>query len=308
MKKYGYIIILTVIGNFSVWAQQLPHTSQFNDIRAVWNPAATAFGTEMKANLHLREQWISFNNAPRTGSAFVEYPLLDYNMSGGAGLTFDKSGPVSKIGLQLNYAYKLEGIFTRESQLSAGLSAGFSQYTFDPSSTVVNDLDDPLSITGRSSQFYPSATAGIFYISNPKMYDGDNVFFFGISYSHIYAGNILIGNYNQERNKHVFFEIGKRFQGYDSYIEPSIMFNYTNPDLITLIFSTKYELKDVFWAGIGFSSAKDLSIQGGIILPEFGSRYSYLRIGALANYGTNERASAFGLGFEALVSYVYEMD
>lgn len=308
MKSYIIAIILFLCMISTIYGQQLPYMSQFNTTRALWNPAATAYGTEMQAHALMRQQWLGFSNAPRTGAAIIEYPLLDYNMSGGAALTFDKTGPVSKIGLQLNYAYKLESIFTRNGQLSAGIAAGMSQYTFDPSGSVVNEEDDPLANMARSSTFYPSVSAGLYYISNPKMYDGENVFFCGMSFSQAYAGNVLVNDRDQERYRHIFFEIGTRLFGYDSYFEPSVMLNYTSPDLLYLVLSTKYELRDAFWAGLGYTTSRDLSIQGGIILPNAGSRYSQFRIGALANYALSDQASEFGLGFEALVSYVYDLD
>ena len=264
MKNIFLLISFIILIPFLTYAQQLPYTSQLNTTRALWNPAATATGTEMQNNLLMRQQWIGFSNAPRTGSANIEYPLIDYNMSAGAALNFDKSGPVSKIGLQLNYAYKLKGIFTRTGQLSAGISASLSQFTFNPSNTIVNEEDDPIYLDARSSSFFPTASAGIFYTTNPKMYDGGNIFFFGLSYGQVYAGNVLVNDRLQDRYNHIFFEIGTRIQGRDSYLEPSITFNYTNPELSTIIVGAKFELKDAFWAGIGYSSASDISIQGGV--------------------------------------------
>jgi len=308
MKNLIYIISISIIGICSLSAQQLPYTSQFNDSRAIWNPAATAYGTHMVTNVHMRQQWLGFNGAPRTGSLLAEYPLVDYNMSAGAGLTFDKTGPVSKIGIQFNYAYKLQNVFTRKGQLSAGISAAFTQYTFDPSEAIVNDVEDPFANGDRATTFFPSVTAGVFYISNPRKFDGGNVFFTGISYSHVYAGNVLANDSKQDRYNHVFFEIGTRIQGRNSYFEPSMMFNYTNPDLSNFILAGKYEMKDAFWAGLGISSASDVSIQGGYIMPAINSRYDELRFGVLANYGVSDRATEFGLGFEAIVQYSYNLD
>lgn len=308
MKNLIYTIALILISiNISI-AQQLPYTSQFNDSRSIWNPASTAYGTQMITNVHMRQQWLGFEGAPRSGSILAEYPLVDYNMSAGAGLTFDKTGPISKIGLQLNYAYKLNNVFTKKGQLSTGISAAFTQYSFDPSNTIVNDTEDPLATGDRATTFFPSVTAGVFYISNPRKFDGGNVFFTGLSYSQLYAGNVLANDSNQERYNHVFFEIGTRIQGRDSYFEPSLMFNYTNPELSNFILAGKYEMRDAFWAGLGISSASDVSIQGGYILPEIGSRYDELRFGVLANYGVSDRATAFGLGFEAIVMYSYDLD
>ena len=308
MKNLIYIIAITLVSITSIIAQQLPYTTQLNETRSLWNPAATANGTEMVNFAHLRQQWMGFDGAPRTGSIMTEYPMLDYNMSAGAALTFDKTGPVSKISLQFNYAYKLQNVFTRDGQLSAGISAGFTQYAFDPSESIVNDTEDPLAIGGRATSFFPSVTAGLFYISNPKKFDGGNVFFTGLSYSQVYAGDVLANSTNQERYNHVFFEIGTRIQNRESYFEPSLMFNYTNPELANIIIAGKYELKDAFWAGLGYSSGRDVSIQGGYILPNINSRYDQLRFGILANYGLSDTATQFGLGFEAIVTYLYDLD
>ena len=308
MKNLIYIIAVSIITISSVIGQQLPYTSQFNDSRAIWNPAATAYGTHVVTNVHMRQQWLGFEGAPRTGSLSAEYPLLDYNMSAGAGLTFDKTGPVSKIGFQANYAYKLRSVFTKDGQLSIGIGARISQYSFDPSNAIVNETEDPLANGGRATTFFPAVTAGFFYISNPKKFDGGNVFFTGMSYSQVYAGDVLANNAKQDRYNHVFFEIGTRIQNRDSYFEPSLMFNYTNPELSTMILAVKYEMKEAFWTGLGYSSASDISIQGGYILPEVRSRYDELRFGVLANYGISDRATEFGLGLEAIVSYSYNLD
>jgi len=51
-----------------------------------------------------------------------------------------------------------------------------------------------------------------------------------------------------------------------------------------------------------------VSIQGGYILPNINSRYDQLRFGILANYGLSDTATQFGLGFEAIVTYLYDLD
>ena len=307
LLSIGLVFFLCSI-HFSAQAQQLPYASQFNETRAVWNPAATAIHKDVRSQVFLREQWLGFNNAPRTGFLSVEYPFIDYNMSAGLGLIFDSSGPVSKVGIQLNYAYKINGIFSDDGQLSGGLSAVFTQYSFDPDKTVIREKEDPIALSGQSAGFFPGATIGLFYISNPDLRGRDNAFFFGCSYAQIYSGEILINGSNQERSSHIFVEVGKRFQGYDSFVESSLKFNYSNPELAILTFNTQYEMHDSFWGGLGFTSTKELSIQGGVIIPDFGTRYGYLRLGALASFGLGERASEFGNGIEALVSYIYELD
>lgn len=305
--RYIFLLLCAAFVQIAV-AQQLPYISQFSESRSIWNPAATAYDHYIHTDLHMRQQWLGFDGAPTSGYLSAGYPLLDYNMSVGLGLTFDKTGPVQKVGAEVNYAYKLRNIFTRDAQLSIGIGAGIQQYSFDPSNAVVRDAEDPLVGTGKASSMFPSVKAGFFFISNPKKYDGGNVFYMGGSFTQVYAGDILTDGINQKRVRHMFFEVGTVIQGRNSFIEPSLMFNNASPELATLVASVRYEMRDAFWAGIGYSTASDMSIQAGFILPEMGGQYGQLRLGALANYGIHNQANEFGLGFEALVSYLYDLD
>ena len=65
-------------------AQQLANSSHIAETRAIWNPAFTAVGNDMIFDGFFRMQWLGFKGAPITGFASFQYPLLKYNMSGGA--------------------------------------------------------------------------------------------------------------------------------------------------------------------------------------------------------------------------------
>ena len=75
-------------------------------------------------------------------------------MSTGGSLLFDKTGPVSKIGLQLNYAYKVMDALGDDSQLSLGITAGGQSYSYNTTNAVVNQTDDPSLGKSGSSGFF----------------------------------------------------------------------------------------------------------------------------------------------------------
>lgn len=308
MKKI--LLIYSIIffsGLAKLSAQQLAQSTFVEEAKHYWNPAATGVDENMRTSLFFRQQWIGFgSSAPRTGFVSVQYPFVDMNMSAGAIINFDQTGPVSKKGLQLTYAYKLKGIIGDESQLSLGINAGFQQYVFSPSNQVFNDINDQLLLGSNSSALYPAVGAGVYYLSSTKEYD-ENVFFAGFAFRNAFTTDVLINDNNQVRERHIHFNIGARVYQQNSYIEPSITVNYSKPDLLDIRAGLRYEMEDAFWAGLGYATNNEVSFQGGVVIPEFGNRYGSLRIGGLGNFGISDSISSFGPGFEIFVGYAYNL-
>lgn len=308
MKKYIYIFILIVFGSsIDLIGQQLSQSSFVEDAKHYWNPAATGVDENMRTNLFFRQQWLGFgSSAPRTGFLSFQYPFVDMNMSAGAIVNFDQTGPVSKKGLQLTYAYKLREVLGDESQLSLGINAGFQQYGFNPSGEIFNDSGDVLLQGGTSSALYPAIGAGIYFLSSTEEYKG-NVFFAGFAFRNAFTTEVLINDSNQEREGHIHFNVGTRVYQQSSFIEPSLTVNYTKPDILDIRAGLRYEMEEAFWAGLGYSTTNEVSFQGGVILPEFGNKYGSLRIGLLGNLGISNNVSDFGPGLEIFVGYGYDL-
>lgn len=308
MKTVKIILLICIGLNSALTAQQLPYMSQLGDAKTYWNPAATALGTNMNVDVFVRQQWLGFKGAPTTGFINYQYPFVDSRMSTGGSLLFDKTGPVSKIGLQLNYAYKVMDALGDDSQLSLGITAGGQSYSYNTTNAVVNQTDDPSLGKSGSSGFFPSVGAGFYYISDNRQYRADNTFFLGFSYLQAYEANVLINNLNQKRYAHMVLDFGTRLYSTSGYFEPSFTLNYVKPELINLQVGAKYEMRDRFWAGLGYSSVSDLNLQGGIIFSDFGNRDANLRVGVLANIGITSAIQYFGPGFEFFMRYEFDMD
>lgn len=308
MKRILFIFSTIMLwGVVQLSAQQLAQSTFVEEAKHYWNPAATGVDENMRTSLFFRQQWLGFgSSAPRTGFLSFQYPFVDMNMSAGAIINFDQTGPVSKKGLQLTYAYKLKEVLGEDSQLSLGINAGFQQYVFNPSGEIFNDEGDQLLQGGSSSALYPAIGAGVYYLSSTREYY-ENVFFVGFAYRNAFTTDVLVNESNQERERHIHFNVGTRVYQQDSYIEPSITVNYSKPDLIDIRAGLRYEMQDAFWAGLGYSTNNEVSFQGGVILPEFGNRYGSLRIGALGNFGISDSLSAFGPGFEFFIGYGYDL-
>jgi len=296
---------LNGVGQLS--AQQLAQSTFVEEAKHYWNPAATGVDENMRTSLFFRQQWLGFgSSAPRTGFLSFQYPFIDMNMSAGAIINFDQTGPVSKKGLQLTYAYKLKEVLGEDSQLSLGINAGFQQYVFNPNSQIFNDENDILLQGSSSSALYPAIGAGIYFLSSTREYD-ENVFFAGFAFRNAFTTDVLINNTNQARERHVHFNIGTRVYQQNSFIEPSITVNYSKPDLLDIRAGLRYEMEEAFWAGLGYSTTNEVSFQGGVVLPEFGNRYGSLRIGGLGNFGISDNLTTLGPGFEIFIGYGYDL-
>lgn len=306
MNRIGIIGSFICIVLSSGISQQLANSSHFTESRTAWNPAFTAIGNDMIFDGFFRMQWLGFSGAPVSGFTSFQYPLLNQNMSGGAILHFDKTGPVSKLGVQLNYAYMLKSFLSRYGQLSFGISGNFQQYSFNGSDQIYNDQNDNLIVSSRTSSFFPSIGGGFYYTTSTREYK-ENSFFIGAAVNQIYTTKVLVNNFDQVRQKHIHFNLGGRFYSYDTYIEPMITANIVNPDIIDVLYGLKFEKENTFWAGLGYASSGMMAFQGGIILDQFGNKYSKLRIGGLASYGIGSTLAKTGPGFELYVGYNFDM-
>jgi type IX secretion system PorP/SprF family membrane protein len=307
MRNTLYIIIALLVST-AAYSQQLPETTPIQDLQHVWNPAFLAPGTEMEVSAFYRKKWVGFDNAPNTAFVTIQYPFVDQNMSAGASIISDKTGPVSKLGLQLSYAYKLKEIFKRDDQISLGVQGYLYQYKFNPNGEVTTSPDDILLMNNASqTRFNPSMGFGFAYRSYDEEFDGENIFYFGGSVMQFLESELALSSATAPRERHYFMNVGGKFFSYDYYIEPSVQVNYVNPEIIDIVLGAKFEMEETFWAGLNYSSINDLSINGGVILNDVGDRYSYLKIGAIAGINVGDVFSA-GPGFEFYVGYVFDVD
>ncbi len=304
-------LIFAVLGIFMVgglYGQQLTQTTPIaSGLNHIWNPAFTAVGTKLDASLFYRRQWLGFDGAPSTAVASIQYPFVDMNMSAGAQIIADRTGPVSKNGIQLNYAYKLRELLNRDDQLTFGINGYFHQFNFSSDMVTIRDQDDVLLTSNRQSKFVPAFGVGMAYHSSTEDYDGENIFYLGFSALQVLASDLLLEQGNAKRERHFFVNMGTKLFGYNHYIEPSLQVNFVNPEIINYILGAKFELEESFWAGLSYSSVADVAINGGVILNEIAGRYTELKIGVLANINGGSLLSA-GPSFEFYASYTLDLD
>ncbi|MFZ1703528.1 MAG: PorP/SprF family type IX secretion system membrane protein [Saprospiraceae bacterium] len=304
--RFFISMVLVLLYANVVTAQQIPNSSHIVETKAFWNPAATATGTDMITDAFFRMQWLGFEGAPFSGMLSFQYPLVNLNMSAGVILHYDNTGPVSKVGAKINYAYKIKEFFGRYDQLSIGLSANLQMYSFDPTNTKFNDKNDLVLAANRTSTFFPAAGIGMYYLSSTRAYR-ENAFYFGLATNQIFTTNVLVNEVDQERANHWHLNAGGKIYSFDMMFEPSIMANMVKPSVIDVLYSLKMEMRNSFWAGLGYASSGILAAQGGVILDKFGSKFANLRIGVLGNFGLVRGLGELGPGAELYVGYNFDV-
>ena len=169
-QKYSFkgILVLVMMISMSVQAQQLPQFSQyiFNGLHI--NPAYAGYKGDGYIQTTYRSQWINFPGAPKTLSFTADLSANEGRM--GLGVTYlkDQIGLTeSNLGM-LTYSYRIAT--GDKSMLSLGVSAGISEYAFDPTRMVTVN-PDPLLPSSRVAATSPNLNTGLFFHSE-KFYAG----------------------------------------------------------------------------------------------------------------------------------------
>ena len=183
-------VILTLTLFFSsgfLLAQQRAQYSQFALNNYLQNPAITGIEDYTDVRLGFRNQWVGIEGAPRSLYMSAHMPVnkknvsteVNYLMRNGRkvktivdqktdksknhkikphqGVGFlaesDKSGAISRTGLNLTYAYHLP--VSRTVKVAGGVSAGILNYSINTQSLVLDNTQDPaLAGNGlRNTQF-----------------------------------------------------------------------------------------------------------------------------------------------------------
>lgn len=300
--KWLAVVVICFIAQIS-HTQEIGQLSFFNETHYIWNPAFTALQKNLEAQMLFRQQWISVPGAPQSGYAGVQKNVVDANMGLGGVISLDRSGPVSKNGIQLSNAYRLREVFGENTLLSMGLSAGISQLRFDATSEIWNEDDDPLINLMPNSAIMYTFSFGFVFLSDTDIVPTETSFYVGAAWQQFYASNVLLMDADFSRQRHIYLNAGVKIPFSESMLEPSLAVNYVRPSLVDIQVAVKYEMDELFWVGVGYSSISEATLHGGVILNDVISRGSKLRIGALGNYGTGPIAMDNGLGFEFLMNY-----
>jgi type IX secretion system PorP/SprF family membrane protein len=295
MKKIFYILIF-VGGLFNMaLAQQLPQYTNYvlNDF--VLNPALSGVGDDFEVKSNNRYQWIGINGAPRTYVLSAEGPQMNKNMGYGGYVYSDVTGPTSRVGFDLSYAYHVK--LTEKMKLSLGLSGGLQQFSVDGTQITLHDQNDPALGPSLQSVLVPDVGFGALLYTDK--------YYLGISIPQIYQAQLKFFDYTSGTistlASHYFVSGGYKYDATDNLrLEPSFMLNYVSPVPVQVNVGVRAIYKKMTWLGLSYRSGDAVSVLIGYTYQDYLMiAYAYdIPISTISKYGINSQEIMFGLKFK----------
>lgn len=150
-------------------AQQLTQYTQYVFNHFSVNPAVAGSKECLDVRLGVRQQWVGFEGAPRTGWASLhgmlrsrKKPYVTNRHGIGAFAEADNAGNWGYSRFLLAYAYHIE--MMDDTYLAFGAFAGVQQMKFDLGNVIAGDFNDPALEGGSASVLVmPEITPGIWW-------------------------------------------------------------------------------------------------------------------------------------------------
>ena len=166
MKKLYFLTAFALLTFFDVSAQQDPHYTQYMYNMSVINPAYAGSKENMTGGLLYRKQWVQIEDAPTTGTFFINSPV-GKNVGLGLSAITDKIGPVEENNIYADFSYTLN--LGGEHRLAFGLKGGATFHKVGLFSEIGNgnvpDANDP-AFSENSNRTFLNIGSGLFYYTN----------------------------------------------------------------------------------------------------------------------------------------------
>lgn len=283
MKKLVFtlgILLAGLVGN----AQQLTFSSQYMLNHYYTNPGAAGSTEYSPVAISFRQQWVGFNEAPRTQSFSFHTPI-DGHHAAGFMLYNDVTGPLKRFSFQGTYTYHVE--FSNNSHLGLGLSAMVNQHSLDGTTFNLNSTTDQVLTNGVAKSTNFDADFGVYYYTND--------YYAGIAIPQLFQNKYKFGDNIEELNKqkrHYYFMGGYKFKIDEMWdIEPSFLMKTVAHAPVQFELTTRAHYNKMFWAGLSWRMKASVVLMAGVLYKDFAFGYSFdITTNNIRNYssGTHE--------------------
>ena len=242
------------------------------------NPAATGNSNNVDVFLLNRQQWVGFDNAPRT-SILNAHSYFNSIQSGlGFSLMFDKLGVSYRtVNAMLSYAYHVD--LTDDVLLSMGLSGGLYNSSWDPRKNSFLQEEDDDFYNNASKRTSADFDAGV----ELNGYGAS----FGLSVTHLLSASPEDA-YSGKPGR-AFYSYARYRKAIDRYFDivPGIMYRNSNHSNFFDFNVMGYYMKK-YWAGLSYRPNNSFAIMIGGEYNMFRIGYSYDRsAGATSSLAAN---------------------
>ena len=293
------VVVASIVFNLS--AQQYTVFSQYMFNPYFINPGAAGTSDGIPISFGYHQSWTGFHNAPSM-QILSGHSAINDEMGAGGKIFNYSTGPLSRLGFEGTYAYRLE--FGNDMHLSLGLSGILYQLNLNRSKLDMKNSDDVVLMrTTNDKMIVPDAAFGAYLYQ-------DN-FFVGLSATQLLGRKVDLMSdvlqVNQER--HYYLTGGYNFEISDNFgLQPSILGRFVEAMVYQIDLNVKASIKKMAFFGISYrSNLDDLSASSGdaaVVMVGlqtdnlmFGYSYDYT-LSDIGNYsnGSHEIMIVFTIG------------
>lgn len=295
VKKISSVLIVAIallaFSNRAV-AQQDPMYTQYMDNMLIINPGYAGSQNTGSFLMVSRNQWVSFEGAPKTLSFSYQTPFKEKNVGLGFSVMNDKIGPQKQTGVYFDYSYFLR--ISEKYKLGMGLKGGVSFYR--AALTELDPIDpDPIFSNDIYKNFLPNLGVGFYLYSNDT--------YFGFSIPKLIRNNITRDDYAtdyiQREEIHFYFNAGKKFSfGNNLQLKINTLVRYVRIAPVTWDVTTMLGFKEKFWVGGMFRLNDSYGILAQFKMKRITIGYSYdITYSALSTFNAGTHEIMFGYNF-----------
>ena len=289
--------ILIVLFQLQLSGQMFPLSDHYVVNALAINPAFAGCQDALSLTTSYRDQWVGFNDAPKSYILSVHTPV--FNDRVGLGLLIDNNsiGIFKETSFLGNYAYRME---LREGKLALGLGFGVTIYNTAWNELVAADPNDIQLMNNPTSAVLPTFSLGTYYYTKK--------YFIGISMPLFlsYEQDKSTGKYKIDNNfsgSNYFFTTG-----YEVGISPQVKFlpflliKYHPNNAIQIDYNAQISLKDRIWLGIGY---RDKDILVGMLQCQLNYQ---IRIAYSYDYDFSSIGKYMNGSHEIVLNYIFRFE
>ncbi len=279
MRKVVALICSFFIISGFLWAQQMPHYSNYIMNNYLINPAVGGSYGFWNAKVGYRNQWSNlikrnefgkrgFNTAFATVHGPINYPdprLRHRDKKphhGVGGFVFsDITGPLKYNGGFVSYSFHKH--FSRRFTASIGLNLGVKEFVINWDQVrFIEEPDDPLAVESVQRNVLPDANIGGFLYSD--------FMYFGITVDQLFRSRLTVRDPNNPAlsldnearlRNHYFVTGGYKFEmTRDFFFYPSAMVEYVYGSRLQFDLNARFLYSDYVWLGIAYRNMDAVSL------------------------------------------------
>lgn len=288
MKNIFRIILFVGITNV-VSAQQIPLTSQYMFNNYLLNPAEAGSLDYIPITLSARAQWNGIKGAPKT-EFFSAHSKLGANNGVGGYVYKDETGPISKKGIQLSYAYHLS--INDEAKISFGLAGLLFLHDINSAYLLPGEGDDELLNTLKSNVVSHDFNFGIMYYT-----DKYKVGFSALQLleNKLYSSTTNLSD--QKSARHYYLSGEYSFEMNDKIdLVPSTLVKYVAGAPFQFDVNVKALYIKEYWIGVSYRHSAAVVGMLGLDMENFSFGYAY-------GYSVTDIADYSGSAHEIFLTY-----